>query len=272
MKTPDFSISNKVYAITGGSGVLCGEMAREVAALGAKVAILDLNVDAGKVIADEIIANGGDAIAIECNVLEKESIEKACEEIVSKYCRVDVLINGAGGGRKDAICSPELSFFDITGKAINTTMEINFTGTVLCSQVFGKQMEYQGEGCIINIASMSSFHPLTNQIAYSAAKSSVQNFTEWLATYMCQNVSPKIRVNAIAPGFLIGNQNRALLIDEKTGEATARGKLILSQTPMGRYATPDELVGTIVFLSSDAASFITGVTIPIDGGFLVYSI
>ena len=272
MKKPNFDISGKVFAITGASGVLCGEMAREISACGAKVAILDMNVEAGKVVEDEIKANGGEAVTVFCNVLKKESIEEACEKVVEAFGRVDVLINGAGGAKKTATVSPELSFFDITDSALNDTMSLNFTGTVLCSQVFGKQMQKQDSGCIINIASMSAVHPLTNAIAYSAAKASVLNFTEWLATYMSLNVSKNIRVNAIAPGFLIGNQNRFLLIDEKTGESTPRGAHILQQTPMGRYGTPDELVGAIVFLASDAASFITGSMIPIDGGFLVYSI
>ena len=271
-KTPNFDIKDKVFAITGASGVLCGEMARQIAALGAKVAILDLNAKAGEAVKDDIISNGGDAIVAECNVLNKESIIAACEEVVKAYGKVDVLINGAGGAVRNATVTPELSFFDITDKALNDTMSLNFTGTVLCSQVFGKQMQKQDSGCILNIASMSAIHPLTNAIAYSAAKASVLNFTEWLATYMSLNVSKNIRVNAIAPGFLIGNQNRFLLIDEKTGESTPRGAHILAQTPMGRYGTPEELVGAIVFLASEAASFITGSLIPIDGGFSVYSI
>jgi NAD(P)-dependent dehydrogenase (short-subunit alcohol dehydrogenase family) len=185
--------------------------------------------------------------------------------------KVYVIINGAGGKKKEATASDELSFFDIPADAIRQVLDLNLTGTILTSQVFGKHMAERGEGIILNISSMSAFRALTKVGAYSAAKAAVSNFTQWLAVHMCQNYSTNIRVNAIAPGFFLTNQNRFLLTDEKTGELTPRGKTIITHTPMGRFGEADELCGTVHWLLSDASKFITGVVVPIDGGFNAFS-
>jgi NAD(P)-dependent dehydrogenase (short-subunit alcohol dehydrogenase family) len=266
-----FSVKDKVIVITGAGGVLCGTMAVSLAKAGAKIAVLDLNEDAANKIAEEIKANKGKAIGIKCNVLDKASLESAKDKIISKFGKIDVLINGAGGNKKDATTSPDLSFFDLPAEAIRFVFDLNFIGTLLPSQVFGREMAEKGKGLILNISSMNAFRPLTKIAAYSAAKAAVSNFTQWLAVHVCQNFSKEIRVNAIAPGFFLTEQNRFLLTDEKTGELTARGKTIIDHTPMGRFGQADELVGTVIWLLSDAAKFVTGVVVPIDGGFSAFS-
>jgi NAD(P)-dependent dehydrogenase (short-subunit alcohol dehydrogenase family) len=266
-----FNIKGKVVAITGGGGVLCGEMAKALAAAGAKVVTLDLLLEhAEKVVAD-IKAAGGDAIAIHCNVLERASVTEAAEKIIKKFGRIDVLINGAGGNKKEATTSAEHSFFDLPPEAIRFVFDLNFIGTLLPSQVFGKLMAEQGSGNILNVSSMNAFRPLTKIAAYSAAKAAVSNFTQWLAVHICQNYSRDIRVNAIAPGFFLTAQNKFLLTDEKTGELTDRGRVIIEHTPMGRFGEPHDLVGAVLWLISDAAKFVTGTVIPIDGGFSAFS-
>jgi NAD(P)-dependent dehydrogenase (short-subunit alcohol dehydrogenase family) len=271
----DFSVKGRVFAITGGAGILCSEMARQLNDHGAKVAIIDRFGDKAQALADELNAKGGNAAAaagFTCDVTDKGSVEAACAAVISKFGRVDVLINGAGGNKAEAITTPERSFFDLPKQAIDDVFNLNLMGTVLPSQVFGRAMAGQGRGNIINIASMSGLRPLTNVMGYSAAKAAVMNFTQWLAAWFCLNVSREIRVNAIAPGFLLTDQNRDLLTNRATGEPTSRSAHIIAQTPMGRYGQPEELVGAIIFLASDASSFITGAVIPIDGGFSVYSI
>jgi len=268
-----FDVAGKCVAITGGAGVLCGEMARALAARGAKVAVLDIVLDAAAKLCEEIVAAGGTAAAVHCNVLEKASVEQACGEVVEKLGHVDALVNGAGGNRKDATCvPPETTFFDVDADALRSVFDLNCIGTMLPSQVFGRAMAESGEGVIVNISSMTALHPLTRIAGYSAAKAAVSNFTEWLATYMAQNHSADIRVNAIAPGFFLTEQNRFLLTDEQTGELTTRGRQIIDGTPMGRFGQPADLVGTLIWLISDASRFITGVVIPVDGGFNVYTI
>ena len=271
MKT-DFSIKGRVFAITGGVGILCSEMARQLNEHGARIAVLDRFGDKAAEFAKELNSKGGDAIGLACDVTNKDSIQAACDQVLAKFGRVDVLINGAGGNKAEANTSPDRAFFDLPKQAIDDVFNLNLMGTVLSCQVFGKAMAEQGRGNIINIASMSGMRPLTNVMGYSAAKAAVANFTQWLSTWFCLNVSKEIRVNAIAPGFLLTEQNRFLLTDRESGEATPRGKHILAQTPMGRYGEPEELVGAIIFLASDASSFITGVVLPIDGGFSTYSI
>lgn len=266
-----FSIEGKCVAITGGAGILCGEMAKALAARGAKVAILDFNFDGATKVADAIKAAGGAAFAVKCNVLEKESVQAAYDQCVKDMGQVDVLINGAGGNKKDATCAPPVSFFDLPADAIRWVFDLNCLGTIVPSQIFGRAIADRGQGSIINIASMNAFRPLTNIAAYSAAKAAIANFTQWLSTYLCLRHSKDVRVNAIAPGFFLTDQNRFLLTDEKTGELTARGKTIISHTPMGRFGEAHELVGTLVWLMSDAANFVTGVTVPVDGGFNAYS-
>lgn len=266
-----FDIQDKVMVVTGGGGVLCGEMARALGQAGAKVAILDLFEAAADKVADQIKADGGTALAVKCNVLDKASIVEAKAKVVAEYGRVDVLINGAGGNKKEATTSPDMSFFDLPADAIRFVFDLNFLGTLLPTQVFGKDIVASGGGVILNVSSMNAFRPLTKIAAYSAAKAAVSNFTQWLAVHVCQNYSKDVRVNAIAPGFFLTEQNRFLLTDEKTGELTARGKTIVDHTPMGRFGQADELIGTVIWLLSDAAKFVTGVVIPVDGGFSAFS-
>jgi len=266
-----FGLSGKVAVVTGGGGVLCGAMSRALGRLGVKVAVLDLIPEAARKVADDIVAAGGEAMAVQCDVLDREAIERAAQQVLDAYGRVDILINGAGGNKKQATTSPELSFFDLPADAVQWVFNLNFIGTLLPSQVFGKIMAEQGEGCILNISSMNAFRPLTRIPAYSAAKAAVSNFTQWLAVHMSQEYSPNIRVNAIAPGFFLTEQNRFLLTDERTGELTPRGQAIIDHTPMGRFGDPEDLIGTVLWLLSPGAAFVHGVVVPVDGGFSAFS-
>jgi len=266
-----FSVKGRRIVITGGGGILCGEMSRALAALGARVAVLDLREDAAQAVADDIRKSGGAAFAVKCNVLERASIEAARDEVVKTLGGLDVLINGAGGNKKEATTSDELSFFDLPVEAMRFVFELNIVGTILPSQVFGKVMAEAKAGVILNVSSMSAFHPLTKVAGYSAAKAAVSNFTEWLAVHMSQNYSKDIRVNAIAPGFFLTEQNRYLLTDEKTGKPTARGKTIIDHTPAGRYGEPGELISTVVWLLGEGARFVHGNVVPVDGGFNAFS-
>ena len=266
-----FHIKGKVIVITGAGGVLCGTMAKALAKAGAKVAVLDLVESAAQKVADEIKAAKGTAIAVKCDVLDKKSLEAARDKINRELGKIDVLINGAGGNKKEATTSPDLSFFDLPSDAVRFVFDLNFLGTLLPSQVFSKDMIENGSGIILNISSMNAFRPLTRIPAYSAAKAAVSNFTQWLAVHICQNYSKNIRVNAIAPGFFLTEQNRFLLTDQKTGELTQRGKTIIDHTPMARFGQPEDLIGTVMWLLSDAAKFVTGVVVPVDGGFSAFS-
>jgi len=266
-----FDIKDKVVVITGAGGVLCSTMAKALAKAGAKIAVLDLIEDAAKKVADKINSARGKAIAVKCDVLDKKSLQTAKEKINFEFGNIYVLINGAGGNKKEATTSPELSFFDLPAEAVRFVYELNFLGTLLPSQVFGKEMAENGKGVILNISSMNAFRPLTRIPAYSAAKAAVSNFTQWLAVHICQNYSKNIRVNAIAPGFFLTEQNRYLLTDQKTGELTARGKTIIEHTPMARFGQPEELIGTVMWLLSDEAKFVTGIVVPVDGGFSAFS-
>lgn len=266
-----FDITGKIAVITGGGGVLCSEMARALANRGAKVAVLDINESQAMTVADTIRAQGGTAIGVAVNVIDRASLEHARDVVAREFSRIDILVNGAGGNKADATVSDSVSFFDMPAEAIQWVFNLNILGTILPTQVFGKVMAQQEEGVIINISSMNSFRPLTRIVAYSAAKAAVNNFTQWMAVHFNQNYSKNIRVNAIAPGFLLTNQNRFLLVDEETGEPTARGNQIISHTPMGRYGEPGDLIGTLLWLVSDAATFVNGVVVPIDGAFSAYS-
>lgn len=241
-------------------------MAREMAKKGAKVALLDLFVESAQKIADEINAAGGDAIAVKANVLDRASLEEARDAVVAKYGRIDVLINGAGGNKKQATVSPELDFFHLDVDAFKWVFDLNVTGAVLTTMVFGELLAKQGTGNVINIASMATYHPLTNTVAYCGAKAAVANFTEWMATHFNQNYSKNIRVNAIAPGFLLTTQNK-FLMQKEDGTPTDRGQRVLNKTPMGRYGDPEEMAGPVIWLCSEAASFVNGAVIPVDGGF-----
>lgn len=268
---PLFRLDGQVAAVTGGGGVLCSAMGATLAAAGAQVVLLDLNAEAAEKAAESICDNGGKAIGLAANVLQKESLQAACDQIVEKFGKVDLLINGAGGNQARATTSPELSFFDLELQAVERVFGINFTGTFLTSQVFAKHMAERKRGNIINIASMNSMRPLTRIPAYSAAKSAVVNFTQWLAVHMAQEYSADIRVNAIAPGFFLTEQNRFLMVDKETGKSTERGAKILAHTPMNRLGVPDDLLGTVLWLASPASSFVTGILVPVDGGFSAYS-
>lgn len=266
-----FDVRDKVIVITGGGGVLCGTMARGLARGGAKIAVLDIRLEAAQKVVDDIRSGGGEGIALYADVLSKETLERSAKETLREFGAIDVLINGAGGNKKEATTTPDLSFFDLPEEAFQWVFGLNFIGTLIPTQVFGRHMAERGQGIILNIASINALRPLTRIPAYSAAKAAVKNFTEWLAVHMSLNYSPEIRVNAIAPGFFLTTQNRFLLIDEKTGEATPRGQTIIDHTPMARYGDPEELMSTLFWLLSPGASFVHGVTVPVDGGFDAFS-
>lgn len=265
----NFDISGQVAVITGAGGIICGVMAREMAKKGVKVALLDLFVENAQKIADEINAAGGEAVAVKANVLDRESLEQARQAVLDRFGRVDILINGAGGNKKEATVSPELDFFHLNVDAFKWVFDLNVTGAVLTTMVFGELLAKQGTGNVINIASMATYHPLTNTVAYCGAKAAVANFTEWMATHFNQNYSKRIRVNAIAPGFLLTTQNR-FLMQKEDGTPTDRGQRVLNKTPMGRYGEPEEMAGPVIWLCSEAASFVNGAVIPVDGGFSAF--
>ena len=266
-----FDISGKIAAITGGGGVLCGTLARALAKREVRVAVIDIVEDAARKVADDIKDAGGRAIAVRADVLDKKSLEEARDTISSELGPVDILINGAGVNKEEATTSDEMSFFDLPADALKWVFDLNIIGTILPSQVFGKQMAERGEGVIINTSSMAAFLPLTRVLGYSAAKAGVSNFTQWLAVHMSQNYSKKVRVNAIAPGFFLTEQNRFLLTDEKTGKLTPRGEAIITHTPMDRFGDAEDLIGTVVWLISPGSSFVHGMVVPIDGGFSAFS-
>jgi len=268
-----FDLTGQTAAVTGGAGVLGTSIVRMLVAHGVNVAILDLAGDRAQAFADELNEDTDSprALGIATNVLERASIEAAAAQINETFGPVDILINGAGGNKAQATTSADLSFFDIPPDAAQWVFNLNFIGTLLPSQVFGKAMAERGRGVILNISSMSAFRSLTRIPAYSAAKAAVSNFTQWLAVHMAQEYTPNIRVNALAPGFFLTEQNRFLLYDEQTGDLTPRGKQVIDHTPAGRFGDPDDLLGTTLWLLSPAAAFVTGVVVPIDGGFNAYS-
>jgi len=266
-----FSLDGQVAVVTGAAGVLYSGICKALGELGVKLAILDLRADAAQAVAHDIAQAGGEAIGVACDVLKRDSIEAARDAVIARFGHADILINGAGGNNPKATATDQLSFFDIPPEAIRWVFELNCLGSLLPCQVFGQHFADRKQGVILNTSSMNAFRPLTRIVAYSAAKAAVSNFTQWLAVHMAKNYSPAIRVNAIAPGFFLGEQNRFLLIDEKTGDLTPRGKTIIEHTPMGRFGVPDDLIGTVVWLLSPAARFVTGIVVPIDGGFSAFS-
>ena len=266
-----FTMRGRIAAVTGGGGVLAGCMARELARRGVKVAVLDLNEQAARGVADSIVDEGGEAIALEANVLEKDSLQEAASRVVERFGGVDFLINAAGGNKKEATTSEELTFFDLPADALRFVLDLNLLGSILPSQVFGKVLLERQQGVIVNISSMNSFRPLTKIVGYSVAKAAINNFTQWLAVHIAQNYSPAIRVNAIAPGFFETAQNKFLLRDETTGDLTPRGKTIIEHTPGGRFGIPEDLLSTLVWLISPGATFVSGIVVPVDGGFSAFS-
>lgn len=273
-------LSGKTAVVTGGGGVLCSCFAEALGECGAKVAVLDLSLDAADAVAKRICANGGTAQAFACNVLEKESILAAGDAVIAAFGNIDILINGAGGNNPRATTDREYlfpedltgeadgkSFFDLTPEGIQFVFNLNCLGTLLPTQVFARNMAVHG-GIIINISSMNAYRPLTKIPAYSAAKAAVSNLTMWLAVHLSK---VNIRVNAIAPGFFVTKQNEKLLFDEN-GNPTPRTDKILAHTPMGRFGKPEELVGTLLYLcDNNASGFVNGTVIPVDGGFAAYS-
>jgi NAD(P)-dependent dehydrogenase (short-subunit alcohol dehydrogenase family) len=267
-----FSISGKVVAITGAAGVIYGAIARGLAARGAKVALLDLLGDKAEQLAAEIRADGGEAIGIACSVLDAESISAALDRILREFGRVDVLINGAGGNRAGATVPRDATFTDLSLDEVDKVFALNYKGTFLPTQIFCKRFAQQGKGIIVNTSSMCSFAPLTNVPGYSNAKAAVTNFTQWLAVQAKVDYpDAEIRVNEIAPGFLDTTQNHRLLFEADDKTLTPRGRSIISHTPLGRFGDPEELLGPVLLLISDAGSFLHGTTIAVDGGFAVYS-
>lgn len=266
-----FDIEGKVVVVTGGSGVLGGAVCRGLGEAGARVAVMGRNERRVQETVDAITAAGGDALPLIADVLHRAEIEAARERVLTTWGRVDALLNFAGGNRPEATVTPEHPFFDLPEEAFRATVDLNLLGTVIPCQVFGKVMAEQEEGVIVNVSSMAAMRPLTRVVAYAAAKAALNNFTRWLAVHMAQEYSPNIRVNAIAPGFFLTHQNRFLLINEDEGDLTPRGKAIIEHTPMGRFGDPEDLIGAVVWLLSDASAFVTGVVIPIDGGFSAFS-
>lgn len=264
-------LSGEVIAVTGGGGVLCGAMAQALARNGAAVAILDIAERTAAEVARRIEDSGGNALPVVCNVLDKESILAAADRVTHQLGTPTGLVNGAGGNKREATTRPDLSFFDIPKDAVEWVFALNCMGTIMPSQVFGRLMADIGRGNIVNVSSMNAFTPLTRIPAYSAAKAAVSNFTRWLAVHMNQEYSTEIRVNAIAPGFFLTEQNRFLLTDKETGNLTPRGQQIIDHTPAGRFGDPEDLTGALLWLMSGAASFVNGVVLPIDGGFSAYS-
>ncbi len=267
----NYDMSDKVAVLTGGAGVLCSKMAEALVEAGAKVAVLDIDEGSMAELEGEVRGQEEKFMTIKTNVLDKESLRKAADKVKDKWGRIDVLINGAGGNSPKATTGEDQSFFDLPEEGVQQVFNLNFLGTFLASQVFGEEFVEQGEGIILNISSMNAFTPLTKIPAYSAAKSAVSNFTRWLAVHMSQNYSTDIRVNAIAPGFLLTEQNRYLLIDEETGDLTERGQTIIDHTPMEEFGDPEDLLTTVFWLLEDGSEFVHGTVIPIDGGFSAFS-
>jgi NAD(P)-dependent dehydrogenase (short-subunit alcohol dehydrogenase family) len=277
-----FGLNGKAAVVTGGGGDLGGAMARALVERGAAVALLDVREGAAADAARRITAAGGQAIGVACDVLDEKNLAAAAAKVVAAFGRVDILINAAGGNAPAATTSEATveradlggaaagakTFFDLDTAALRSVFDLNVLGTFLACRAFGRVMAERGGGVIINVSSMAASRPLTRVPAYSAAKAGVSNFTRWLATHLAPL---HIRVNALAPGFFLTGQNRFLLTDEKTGGLTARGTAIIAHTPMGRFGTGDDLTGALVWLVSDASAFVTGVVIPIDGGFSAYS-
>jgi NAD(P)-dependent dehydrogenase (short-subunit alcohol dehydrogenase family) len=266
-----YDFSGQTVVVTGGTGILGAEIARALVGCGANVAILDLNMGPAQHILELMGPRASQAVALSTNVLEPESLRQAAKIILEKFGTVHCLVNAAGGNHPKATTSPDLPFFDLPPESLRWVFDLNLLGTIIPSQVFGKIMKERGEGVILNISSMNAFRPLTRIPGYSAAKAGVSNFTQWLAVHMAQVYSPRIRVNAIAPGFFLTVQNKFLLFDEKTGDLTPRGKSIIDHTPMARLGEAEDLFGAILWLLSPASAFVTGIIVPIDGGFSAYS-
>ena len=276
-----FALEGKVAAVTGGGGALCGAMAVALGVMGVKVAILDKHLDNARTREKTISDAGGEAMSLACDVLIPDQLKKCCAAITNAWGSVDFLINGAGGNHPQGTTATEFfdpgalpdadaaTIFDLDPAGYRDVFDLNYMGTFLTTQVFAQGMVERGSGSIVNISSMSAGTPLTKVAAYSSAKAAVSNFTRWLAVYFART---GVRVNALAPGFFMTEQLRFLHVDQATGEFTPRAQKVIEQTPMGRYGEPDDLIGPLVWLLSDASRFVTGIIVPIDGGFSAYTI
>jgi NAD(P)-dependent dehydrogenase (short-subunit alcohol dehydrogenase family) len=266
--TKMYDFTGRSVVITGGTGVLGSVMVQTLVGCGANVALLARNRDKATKLLSEM-SGPGRAIIVAGDALKRDDLRLAAQAVVSEFGRIDCLVNAAGGNHPDATTRADLSFFDIPEEALRYVFDLNLLGTIIPSQVFGKQMAEQGAGVILNVSSMSAFRPLTRVLSYSGAKAGVNSFTQWLAVHLAQEYSPRIRVNAIAPGFFLTEQNRFLLT-EPDGQLTARGQSIISHTPMDRFGKPEDLLGAVLWLLSPASAFVTGVVVPVDGGFSAF--
>jgi NAD(P)-dependent dehydrogenase (short-subunit alcohol dehydrogenase family) len=265
-----FSLEGKVAVVTGGTGVLCSVMCKALAKAGAKVVVLGRRKDAADALANEIVKSGGVAIGVSADVLQQQQLLDAKKIILQRFGSIDILINGAGGNMPGATIPPDKTFLDLKIDDFQKAVDLNLTGTVLPTQIFGESMTKTKTGVIINISSMAAFRPITRVVGYSAAKAAISNFTQWLAVEMVKKFGEGIRVNAIAPGFFLTEQNRTLLTNPD-GSLTARGNSIIQSTPYGRFGEAEELSGTLIWLCSDASKFVTGVVVPVDGGFSAFA-
>ena len=265
-----FTLDGLVAIVTGGTGVLGGAMAHGLARAGARVGVLGRRRERAEAVAAEIDAAGGAALALPADVLDRTQLERARDTVVERWGRVDILVNAAGGNVPAATATPGTTFFDLSADALRDVVDLNLHGTLLPSQVFGAVMAEARRGCIVNISSMTATRAITRAVGYSAAKAAVENFTRWLATELARGYGEGLRVNAIAPGFFVGEQNRALLIDD-AGGLTKRGRAVAAHTPAGRFGSPDELVGTLTWLCGPGARFVNGIVVPVDGGFGAFS-
>ncbi|RED22539.1 NAD(P)-dependent dehydrogenase (short-subunit alcohol dehydrogenase family) [Flavobacterium cutihirudinis] len=266
-----FNLKGKIALITGGAGVLGSNFANVLAEQGVIVGIVSQSIDKAENAASILTKNGGQAFAIQANVLDKDDLQKAKDFIVEKFGRLDILINAAGGNMPGATIGPEQAIYDMKTDDLQKVVDLNIIGTMLPSQVFSELFAKQKQGIIINISSAAAQRPLTRVVGYSASKAAIDNFTKWMAVELAQKYGEGIRVNAISPGFFIGEQNRALLVTPE-GKLTPRGEKIIEHTPMGRFGTPEDIDGALLFLCSDMSKFVTGTTLNIDGGFAATSI
>ena len=265
-----FDFKEKTVVVTGGIGVLGSEMACALVGCNANVVIIDKVTKMNDEVEKRIKTYPGTYMVMGSDILDRTELQKSAKKIYDEFGSIDYLINAAGGNHPDATTSDNKSFFDLPAEAIQFTTDLNLLGTIIPCQIFGNYMAEKGEGVIVNISSMAAIRTLSRVVAYSAAKAGVSNFTQWLAVYMAKEYSAKIRVNAIAPGFFLTKQNKYLLTDEKTGELTDRGKTIIAHTPMGRFGDPEDLLGALLWLLSSESSFVTGIVLPIDGGFSAF--
>ncbi len=270
LPTELFSLEGRVAVVTGGTGVLGGAMARGLARAGAKVGVLGRRRERAEAEVQAIEADGGVALALPADVLDRGELEAAREAVVERWGRLDVLVNAAGGNVPSATLEPGGSFFELPVEGMEPVITLNLQGTLLPSQVFGEAMARAGRGCIVNISSMAAQRAMTRVLGYGVAKAAVENATRWLAVELGRSFGEGLRVNAIAPGFFIGEQNRALLLNED-GSLTARGQTIIDHTPAGRFGEPDDLIGTLIWLCGPGAGFVNGVVVPVDGGFSAFS-